>query len=513
MKSNFVQVLLALLVLPGTVVFSHADTNLTAGLDQFLTPPPAREARLHGPLVYGVRPGSPVLYRIPCTGERPMEFRAEHLPPGLTLNPTNGILTGEIQQPGDYPVTWFARNARGGDQRNFCIKVGDQLALTPPMGWNSWYIHFAHVTEATMRHAADAMIASGMADFGYQYVNIDDGWNIKPGNKNSPADLPTRDAEGHLLPNKNFPDIQGMVAYLHSRGLKAGIYISPGPTTCAGFAGSWGHEADDARTFAGWGFDFLKYDWCSYGGHAATKTLAYFQQPYRVMSAELKKQPRDLVFNLCQYGMAEVWQWGGEVGQCWRTTGDLGNERDTDLPGFYHIAFRNAKLSSYARPGAWNDPDYLLLGWIGGSHGSHPTTLTQNEQYSYMSLWALMAAPLIFSGDMDRLDAFTLNVLCNAEVIDVDQDPLGRQGRIFRQTADEYVLVRELADGSRAVGLFNLSAQTRTVSVPLGELGVAGHTLVRDLWRQQNLGPCNGLLAAEVPPHGVQLRRVQADNH
>ncbi len=513
MKVNFIRLLLVLVALPASAFASPADTNAQAGEGALLTPAPSSAPRVNGPKVYGIRPGSPFLYRIPCTGLRPLVFRARDLPAGLALNPQSGIITGKIARAGNYQMTFFAQNSAGVGQRDFRIEVGDRLALTPPMGWNSWYIHYTHVTELTLRHAADAMIASGMVDYGYQYVNSDDGWNVKPGANDSATANPTRDARGNLLPNKNFPDIKGMVDYIHAQGLKAGIYISPGPKTCAGFAGSWGHEAADARRFAGWGFDFLKYDWCSYGDHAVTNTLTYFQEPYRVMSAELQKQPRDLVFNLCQYGMADVWKWGGELGQCWRTTGDLGLEHDTDLPGFYHIAFRNAKLADYARPGAWNDPDYLLLGWIGGWHGSHPTTLTHDEQYSYMSLWALMAAPLIFSGDMDKLDAFTLNVLCNAEVIDVDQDPLGRQGRIARQTPEEYVLVRELADGSRAVGLFNLSTKPRTVSVALAAIGMSGHPLVRDVWRQRDLGPCPGELRAEIPRHGVQLVRLIPDTH
>lgn len=479
-----------------------------------LTPPAPREPRINGPRVYGVRPGSPFLYRIPCTGERPLLFRAEGLPEGLVLDSKSGIITGKITNPGTHRLMLFAKNALGEAQREFRIEAGNRLALTPPMGWNSWYIHYDRVTEAAMRTAADQMIATGMADFGYQYVNSDDCWLVKPGAKDPDLGGPARDATGRLLPNKRFPDIKGMVDYIHAKGLKAGIYISPGPLTCAGFEGSWQHEAQDAKAFADWGFDFLKYDWCSYGDKAGGNTVEHLKKPYQQMWGELQKLDRDIVFNLCQYGMGDVWKWGGEVGNCWRTTGDLGLERGSRLPGFYGIGMSNARHWEYARPGAWNDPDYILIGWVGDAYGmgvGKKTTLTPNEQYTYMSMWSLMAAPLIFSGDMAKLDAFTLNVLCNAEVIEVDQDPLGKQAKILRQTRDEFVLVKELEGGSKAVGLFNLSAHPRKISVAWNDLGTSGNQRVRDLWRQKEIGVFAAEFAAEVPRHGIALVRVWSE--
>lgn len=476
-----------------------------------LTPLPPKEPRINSPEVYGVRPGSPFLYRIPCTGERPISFRAKGLPKGLILDSSSGIITGKIANPGTIRITLFAKNIFGEATRQFRIEVGNKLALTPPMGWNSWYIYYHHVTEVAMRSAADQMIASGMADFGYQYVNCDDCWAVQPGLTNAEVGGPVRDASGQLLPNKRFPDIKGMVEYIHSKGLKAGIYTSPGPKTCAGFEGSWQHEPQDARTFADWGFDFLKYDWCSYGKVAGGNTLEDLKKPYQQMWGELQKQNRDIVFNLCQYGKGEVWKWGGDVGNCWRTTDDLGAAKGKELPGFYSIGFSNAKHWQYARPGAWNDPDYILIGWIGYNNGKSfkPSALTPNEQYSYMSMWSLMAAPLIFSGDMTKLDAFTLNVLCNAEVIAVDQDPLGRQANILRQTPDEFVLVKELEDGSKAVGLFNLSTLPRTISVSWNDLGITGKQAIRDVWRQKEIGLFDKKFETEVPRHGVVLLRVQ----
>jgi alpha-galactosidase len=474
-----------------------------------LTPPAPHEPRINGPKVYGVRPGSPFLFRIPCTGERPLLFRAEGLPEGLALDPQTGIITGKMTDLGTHHVVLFARNGLGEARRGFRIEVGNKLALTPPMGWNSWYIDYNRVSEAAMRDAADRMIASGMADFGYQYVNSDDCWGVSP----SPGETP-RAADGQVLPNKRFPDIKGMVNYIHAKGLKAGIYISPGPLTCTGCEGSWQHEAQDAATFAGWGFDFLKYDWCTYGGVAGGNTVPDLKKPYQLMWNQLQKQNRDIVFNLCQYGMGEVWKWGGDVGNCWRTTGDLGLEPGTNLPGFYHIGMSNASHWEYARPGAWNDPDYILIGWVGNANGmgeGKKTTLIPNEQYSYMSMWSLMAAPLIFGGDMTKLDAFTLNVLCNTEVIDVDQDPLGKQAKILRQTPDEFVLVKELEDGSKAVGLFNLSLLPRTISVSWKDLGITGNQHARDLWRQKELGVLANEFTMEVPRHGVALVRIGPD--
>ena len=470
-----------------------------------LTPPAPPEPRINGPKTYGVRPGSPFLYRIPCTGERPIRFSAKNLPPGLTLDALSGIITGKIATAVTNRVTLVAHNERGQAQREFGIVVGNQLALTPPMGWNSWYIHYNRVSEATMRDAADQMIASGMADFGYQYVNIDDCWMKKQG------DAPYRDINGAVLPNWDFPDMKGLADHIHSKGLKAGLYTSPGPWTCGGYVGAYQHEATDARKFAEWGFDFLKYDWCSYGGVAGGGDVPHLKKPYQLMWGELQKLDRDMVLNLCQYGMGDVWDWGGEVGNSWRTTGDLGLAQGARLPSFYSIGFSNARHWENARPGAWNDPDYILVGWVGDAHGmgqGKKTTLTPNEQYSYMSLWSLMAAPLIFSGDMAKLDAFTLNILCNAEVIDVDQDPLGRQAKILRQTRDEFVLVKELEDGSKAVGLFNLASRPRNISIEGSDLGIGGNQQVRDLWRQKEIGSFDKTFEVAVPRHGVSLVRI-----
>ncbi len=411
-----------------------------------LTPKPGPAPRLNGPTVYGARPGNPFIYRIPAQGQRPMRFAAKGLPSTLKLDAASGIITGVTPAQGDYQVTLKAENSHGKDSRMLRIRAGATLALTPPMGWNHWYAHYTRITDAMMREAADIMISSGMADAGYQYVNIDDCWMNAPKAVDPKRVGPARDGQGRILPNIYFPDMKGLADYIHGKGLKAGIYTSPGPLTCGGFTGAFGYEELDARTFAEWGFDFLKYDWCSYGrvangqvpstniptwGAGANRELAVYTYPYKVMGDLLQRQRRDIVYNLCQYGMGNVWEWGEEVGaQCWRTAGDLGFELDR----IFEVALKNAEHRAWSRPGAWNDPDYIQIGYIGDAHGMgepEPCPLTPNEQYCFMSLWALMASPLFYSGDMTRLDEFTLNVLCNPEVIEVNQDPLWPVGRRF----------------------------------------------------------------------------------
>jgi len=471
-----------------------------------LTPPPPREPRINGARVFGVRPGSPVLFTIPVTGERPVTLEVEGLPSGLSLDRGRGLLTGTVAKAGSYRMTFRAANAYGTAARDWRLEVGERIALTPPMGWNSWNC-FAHtVSDASIRTAAQAMVESGLSRHGWSYVNIDDYWQTCPGERTDMSLMgPARDSAGRILPNARFPDMAALCRDVHQLGLKIGIYSSPGATTCGGCVGSWGHEAQDAQTYADWGFDYLKYDWCSYAQCVRNDSLSELMRPYLVMGRALRAQPRDLLLSLCQYGMGHVAAWGAKAGgQCWRTTHDI-VDTWASVTG---IVQAQEGFELFAGPGAWNDLDMLVVGTVGWGE-PHPTRLTPNEQYSHLSYWCLLASPLLLGCDLTRLDPFTLNLLTNDEVLDVNQDPLGRQAvRVQHDDAQE-VWAKPMSDGSTAVGLFNRSCLTRTVTLPFASLGLKGPHRLRDLWRQKDLGVAADTFAAKIPGHGVLLLKVQ----
>ena len=479
-----------------------------------LTPPPPLKPRINGARIFGVRPGHPFLFTIPATGERPMRFSAQHLPKGLSLNAQNGQITGHVERPGEYLVTLRASNKLGSAKRAFKIVCGNTLALTPHMGWNSWYVWENHVTDKIVREAADAMVSSGLINHGYQYINIDDCWAVKPGASDPALGGSPRDPQGKVNANARFPDMNALTAYIHDKGLKAGIYTSPGPLTCAGHVGAFQHEALDAQRFADWGFDFLKYDWCSYGDIAKNPSRADLEKPYQLMGDILLRQKRDIVLNLCQYGMGNVWEWGKSVGgHSWRTAGDLGGSFEGIPAALFRDGFdvyAQNQLHKFGGPGGWNDPDYLLLGYLSNWKGqTAPTPLSPNEQYTHVSLWCLVAAPLIFSGDMTRLDPFTLSLLSNDEVIEVDQDPLGKPGQRVRRNGTSEVWAKDMEDGTKAVGCFNRGDQPCEVAVNWSELGLQGSQIPRDLWRQKDLPTCGNEFKTLVPRHGVVLVRLR----
>jgi alpha-galactosidase len=508
--------------------YDHANwaeakfTGQTGGIESWkvvkevpviLTPKPGPKPRINGTKIFGVRPDNPVLFKIAATGNRPLTYEVEGLPGGLTVDRATGIFSGSVSQPGTYHMKFKVSNKLGTVERDFRLVVGNTLALTPHMGWNSWYVWENHVTEKIMRDAADAMVDNGMIDHGYMYVNIDDCWSVKPTSNNPEINGTPRDPDGNLYTNKRFPDMKGMVDYIHSKGLKAGTYTSPGTTTCAGHVSAFGYEEQDVRSFVNWGFDFLKYDWCSYGQIAADQSIPELQKPYRLISGILEKQPRDIVLNLCQYGMGKVWKWGKEVGgNSWRTAGDLGGSFEGIGAALFRDGFdvySRDSLHLYAGPGGWNDPDYLLFGYLSNWSGETvPTPLTPNEQYTQMSLWALVAAPLIFSGDITRVDPFTLSVLTNDEIIEVDQDPLGKPGYRVVKNGDTEVWKRELEDGSIAVGLFNRGEEPVKVTALWSDLGISGKHVVRDLWRQKDLGWFKEKYSAKVGRHGVVMIKI-----
>ncbi len=357
---------------------------------------------------------------------------------------------------------------------------GPEIARTPPMGWNSWN-HFAcKVSDQVVRDAADALVSSGMKAAGYVYVNIDDCWQGK------------RDEQGIIHPNSKFPDMKALSDYVHGKGLKLGIYSSPGPKTCAGYEGSLGHEEQDAQTYAQWGIDYLKYDYCSFKGDVAEQIAAY-----RKMHDALEKTGRAIVFSLCQYGMDRVWSWGPSVGgNLWRTTDDIRDEYDS----MAYIGFGQSGLERFAAPGHWNDPDMLEV-----DNGK----MKHDEYLTHMSLWCLLAAPLLAGNDLSKMTPETLAILTNSEVIAVDQDALGAQGHRAWQEGPLEVWVKPLADGSKAVGLFNRGESTMPVTGKFEDLGVGDTVVVRDLWAHKDLGTFKENFTAQVPSHGVVLIKVK----
>lgn len=472
-----------------------------------LTPKAPDTPRINGPKIYGVRPGHDLIYRIPATGVRPMKFSASGLPSGLKLNPETGVITGVVSKAGSFDVQLTASNKLGKDTRKFTIKAGDQIALTPPLGWNSWNCFACDIDQDKVKAAADAMINSGLADHGWSYINIDDCWMVMPNSDDPVVGGKTRDAEGNMNINKKFPDINGLTSYVHSQGLKVGIYSGPGPRTCAGFEACYLHEEADALQFAKWGFDYLKYDWCAYEEIAKDHSLPELKKPYQVMRAALDKANRDIVYSLCQYGMGDVWEWGAEVGgNCWRTTGDITD----DWSSMEGIGFSQAGHEKFAGPGHWNDPDMLVVGKVGWSKNLHPTRLTPNEQYTHISLWSLLASPLLIGCDLSDMDDFTLNLLTNDEVLAINQDPLGKQAGRVAQLGEMEIWAKDLEDGSKAVGLFNRGLFPGKIVLKWSDLNLSGEQVLRDVWKQKDLGTFLDRYDIVIPAHGVQLLKVSA---
>ncbi len=505
-----------------TGVETFETYNPIASEPYILTPKPADKPRLTGARVFGVRLGSPFQFLVTATGLRPMAFSAKGLPKGLVINEQSGLITGELAKKGTYVVTLQAENEKGIDEREFRIECGDKIALTPPMGWNSWNC-FAHAVSAErVKSAADAMVKSGLINHGWTYINIDDFWNNHRDSEDGSLRGELRDANGKIVPNERFGDMKGLADYVHGLGLKIGLYSSPGPWSCGGCAGSFGFEELDAETYADWGFDYLKYDWCSYGNVIdglpdndpyKVSSLSYngggeletAMKPFQLMGEYLRKQPRDIVYSVCQYGMSDVWKWGGSVGgNCWRTTNDI---TDTWV-SMKSIAIDHEKSAPYSKPGNWNDPDMLIVGHVGWGN-THPSKLKPDEQYLHISLWSLFAAPLLIGCDMEKLDDFTLNLLTNDEVIDVNQDPLGIQATCVQTIGDLRIYVKALEDGSRAVGFCNFGTEVvDTQYSDFVQLGINGDVTVRDLWRQKDIAELDAnteKLAIKVPAHGVLL--------
>ena len=364
-----------------------------------------------------------------------------------------------------------------------------QIAATPPMGWNSWNHFGEKVSDSDVRAAADALVTTGMRDAGYVYVNIDDTWQGE------------RDASGRIHSNKKFPDMKALGEYIHARGLKFGIYSSPGPKTCAGYEGSLNHEQQDADTYADWGVDFLKYDLCSFehvmnakGGNERSKA-ALARQAYETMGHALARTKRPIVYSFCQYGRDSVWEWAPSLGaNLWRTTPDI---RDS-YRSMALIGFSQAGLEKYAGPGHWNDPDMLEIG-NGG--------MTADQYRTQMSLWSMLAAPLLAGNDLSHMDEGTREILTNREVIAVDQDRLGVQGR---RVKPPQIWAKPLRGGDIAVALFNyvLDDAANPITFKLTEIGITGPVHARNLWSHKDMGVITDSFTAIVPAGGVVMLRL-----
>jgi alpha-galactosidase len=572
-------VLLAAFLLPWSAFAQAPSASPTPDYTSAIRTPPAPDApRINGPRVYGARPGHPFFYHLPVTGRRPITITAQGLPDGLTLDSATGNITGSVASPGEYAVTFSARNGvkdSAVDTATIQIIIGPGICLTPPLGWNSWNCFHGNIDEAKIRGAADAMAATGLVDHGWTYINMDDRWEGQ------------RDAAGNIQSSAKIPDMKALADYIHSKGLKAGLYSSPGPLTCAGAVASYQHEDQDAATYAGWGMDYLKYDWCSYASiadilredqyaellsadeagelkslaledavlgmrkykhdpslllipasdaltqieaksagwsrdqivarmkeidariaalhaeagkadpaKAASIELDIYKAPYLKMRSSLDKVNRDIVFSFCQYGMGKVWEWGAAAGgNLWRTTGDIG-------PTWKSVedhGFNQNGLEQWAGPGHWNDPDMLEVG-----NGN----LTADENYTHVTLWCMLSAPLLIGCDMPKMSPFIVSLFSNDEVLAVNQDALGRQGWRAKQDGQTEVWMKPLAGGGLAVAFFNRGDSPASVSVQWSDLKLAGPQSLRDLWRQKEIGVQQTGYSLNVAAHGAELFKL-----
>lgn len=472
-----------------------------------LTPKPGPKPRINGADVFGVRPNSPLLFKVAATGEKPLKYIATGLPAGVTLDQATGLITGRLASKGTYDLKVTVSNKKGSVTKTITLICGDQIALTPPMGWNSWNCWGMSVTADKIKRTAQAMADKGLIDHGWTYVNIDDGWQGKRGG-----------ATFALQPNEKFADMKGLADFIHNLGLKAGLYSTPWVTSYGNMVGGSVDKPDgfrynaekgagrrlgvypmhqqDAAQFAAWGYDYLKYDW------------APIDVPHtEAMGDALKATGRDIVYSLSNSAdFKQVTEWK-RLANIWRTTGDI-----IDTWGsLSDIGFSQDRWSAFACPGNWNDPDMLIIGKLGWGDKLHNTRLSPNEQYTHVSLWALLAAPLLLGCDLEQLDDFTLNLITNDEVIAINQDRLGKQAVKVYDADKIQVWKKPLADGSWAIGVFNLSYIDKPVTLDLKAIGLNGNFKVRDCWRQKDLGITSGTLAIKsLPIHGVMLYNLKA---
>ena len=531
MKSRSLRPALVLSAHVFAAIYFSTATGRAAAAPEILTPPAPATPRVNGPGVFGVRPGTPFLYSIPATGQRPMTFAADGLPTGLTLDPATGRITGTVASPGEHTVTLRAKNALGVAEKSFRLLAGDRIALTPPMGWSSWNCWGDAVSQENVLSSARAMAAKGLQEHGWSFINIDDGWQGPRGGRFNA-----------LQPNKKFPDLKALADEIHGLGLKFGLYSSPWRGTYAGYIGGSSDKADgtaewvvagevndnyrlnkdpkpagakptwvnwkfgahsfaqqDAKQWAQWDVDYLKYDWFPNDVPHVTE-----------MADALRATGRDIVYSLSNTGIFDHAPEYLRLAQVWRTTGDINDSWGS----VSRNGFSQDRWAGYTGPGHWSDPDMLVVGMVGWGPKLHPSRLTPDEQYSHLSLWCLLSSPLLLGCDLAQLDDFTLGLLTNDEVLAIDQDALGKQATQISNHDNQVVYAKTLEDGSFAVGLFNRGETEATISVKWGPWGTlatpdaSASFGVRDLWRQTDLGSFKSRFESKVAPHGVALIRL-----
>lgn len=485
-----------------------------------LTPPVAKAPRINSPKVFGARPGNPFLFTVVATGEAPIQYSVSNLPKGLSIDSKTGIITGVLSSKATYAVTMKASNKYGKAEKPLLIKIGDTISLTPPIGWNGWNSWAREIDKEKVVASAKAMVSMGLSSHGWTYINIDDAWQGQRGGKYHA-----------LQANEKFPDFKKMIDEIHGMGLKLGVYSTPWISSYAGYpggssnfengaypdsirtnkrayryTGKYRFEKEDAKQMAEWGVDYLKYDW------------RIDVQAAEAMSKAIRSSGRDIIYSLSNSApFANVTDWV-RLAEAWRTGPDI---RDS-WQSLYVSAFTLDKWGPYGGPGHWNDPDMMILGNVTTGAKLHPTRLTADEQYSHVSLFSLLAAPLLIGCPIEQLDAFTLNLLTNDEVIEIDQDPLGKSARLVLEENDVQVWLKPLEDGAYALGMFNINGfrktpqsyfrwgdeQPKQFELNLNKIGLKGKWLVRDVWKQKNLGSYQASIQNSIRHHGVVLLKL-----
>ncbi len=494
---------------------------INGGEKYILTPKISAKPKINSASLFGATPGNPFLYTIAATGQKPISFSVTNLPKGLILDAKTGIITGSISERGTYKTTLKAKNKLGASTKELTIKIGDTIALTPPIGWNGWNSWEAGIDREKVIASAEAMVKTGLKDHGWTYINIDDAWQ---GKRSGPHDA--------LQPNEKFPDIKGMFDYIHSLGLKVGVYSTPYISSYAGYVGAssdfekggethesiivnrrsfnriakYRFEEADAIQMAEWGVDFLKYDW-----------RIDVNSSERMQKA-LKQSGRDIVFSLSNNAPFEKVNDWVRTSNMYRTGPDI-KDSWTSL---YLTSFMLDKWSPYTGRGHWADPDMMIVGKVSIGPVLHDTRLTPDEQYSHVSMFSLLAAPLLIGCPIEQLDAFTLNLLSNDEVIEINQDPLGKAARLIGNENGIEIWQKPMEDGSYAIGLFNTAdfgktpqsyfhwgnEEPKVFTLDFNKIGLKGEFRFRDVWRQKDMDTFAQSFKTKIPHHGVVLLRV-----